>query len=924
MELVEREEQLRVLGLLLNETLVRKGQVALLDGPAASGKTELLRVFAERAQKSGVLFLSALCSRSERALPFGVISQLVHSAVLPADLHARLVRLLDEGVAEALAARSRPEPAELGQVFHGISLAMLELAALDPLLIGVDDLRHVDTLSLQCLLYLIRRLRSARVLAVLTDDIDPVPSQRPFGAELLRQPHFQRVRVAPLSEAGVARLLAERTDLPAELAPEFHAATGGNPLLLASLAEDHRELGTARPEGYGLAVLSCLHRGDPVRTRVARAVAVLGGDGSPETLAALAGAEPDVVRQSCAALTAAGVLDTGVFRHPVGRQAVLDDLAPDERIELHRRAARLLQEVGASAMTVAGHLIEAGDVQPSWAVTVLLEAAEQALLSDRMELAADSLRLAHRASLGEEDRAAIRARLAYAEWQVNPAAAAEHLAPLAAAMRADQLNRRDCIVLIRQLLWHGRADEAMDLLDRLRSSVREQHTEAAAELRHTELWLTSVHPPLASRRPPAHPAGPQPALVTPKADPGLQATAMLADVLARGRSHEAVDQAEAVLRDIDLNRSTSWAEESAMLALLVLITAGRAKNAADWCDRLLGAAEHRRAPVWRAMFASARATIAVRQGELAAAAEHAELALTQMARKSWGVAIGLPLGSLILAKTRMGRFEEAAQLVTYTVPDAMFQSRYGLPYLYARGNYYLATNHHHAALADFLSCGELMQGWRLEVAGLVPWRTSAAEAWLRLGNLEQARLLVHDQLAQPGTDGFRTRGASLRLLAALSPSPRRLPLLTEALELFESAGDCYEQARVLVDLSRVHYEADDKRRARKVFRRAWHLAKVCDAQPLCAELLSASSDLSTGAGAGEDTAGITSLTSSERRVAALAVIGYTNREIAGKLHITASTVEQHLTRVYRKLNVKRRNDLPLDLRTEPAPRIRLA
>ncbi|MFI6024467.1 helix-turn-helix transcriptional regulator [Amycolatopsis magusensis] len=923
MELVERDEQLRVLELLLNETLVRKGQVALLDGPAASGKTELLRVFAERAQKSGVLFLSASCSRSERALPFGVISQLVHSAVLPVDLQARLVRLVDEGVAEALAARSRGEPAELGQVFHGISLALLELAALDPLLIGVDDLRQVDTLSLQCLLYLIRRLRSARILAVLTDDSDPAPSQRPFGGELLRQPHFRRIRVAPLSEAGVAGLLA-RGDLPTRLAPEFHAATGGNPLLLASLAEDHREVGTARPEGYGLAVLSCLYRGDVVRTRVARAVAVLGGQGSPEALAALAVTDPDVVRQSCAALTAAGLLGDGVFRHPVGRQAVLDDLGPDDRIDLHRRAARLLHEQGALALTVAGHLIEAADVDPPWAVTVLLEAAEQALLSDRMELAADALRLAHRASLGDADRAAIRARLAYAEWQVNPAAAAEHLDPLVAAMRADQLNRRDCMVLIRQLLWHGRADEAMDLLDRLRGSVAEQHPEAAAELRHTELWLTSVHPPLARRsRPPVRP-GAEPALVTPKADPGLQSTAMLADMLARGRSHEALDRAELVLRDIDLNRSTSWAEESAMLALLVLISAGQAKSAAEWCDRLLGAAEGRRAPVWRAMFASARATIAVRQGELAAAAEHAEVALNQLARKSWGVAIGLPLGSLILAKTRMGRFEEAAQLLTYTVPDAMFGSRYGLPYLYARGNYYLATNHHHAALADFLSCGELMQGWRLEVSGLVPWRTSAAEAWLRLGNLEQARLLVHDQLAQPGTDGFRTRGASLRLLAALSPSPRRLSLLTEALELFESAGDCYEQARVLVDLSRVHYEADDKRRARKVFRRAWHLAKVCDAQPLCAELLSASSDLSTGAGAGEDSAGITSLTSSERRVAALAVIGYTNREIAGKLHITASTVEQHLTRVYRKLNVKRRNDLPLDLRAEPAPRIRLA
>ncbi|MFD0487864.1 response regulator transcription factor [Saccharopolyspora spinosporotrichia] len=42
-------------------------------------------------------------------------------------------------------------------------------------------------------------------------------------------------------------------------------------------------------------------------------------------------------------------------------------------------------------------------------------------------------------------------------------------------------------------------------------------------------------------------------------------------------------------------------------------------------------------------------------------------------------------------------------------------------------------------------------------------------------------------------------------------------------------------------------------------------------------------------------------------------MGYTNREIAEKLYVTASTVEQHLTRVFRKLQVKRRAELPVEL-----------
>ena len=55
------------------------------------------------------------------------------------------------------------------------------------------------------------------------------------------------------------------------------------------------------------------------------------------------------------------------------------------------------------------------------------------------------------------------------------------------------------------------------------------------------------------------------------------------------------------------------------------------------------------------------------------------------------------------------------------------------------------------------------------------------------------------------------------------------------------------------------------------------------------------------------------LSEAERRVAALAARGHTNRQIAGMLYITVSTVEQHLTRVYRKLDVKRRSELPARL-----------
>ncbi|TDD75421.1 LuxR C-terminal-related transcriptional regulator [Actinomadura rubrisoli] len=55
------------------------------------------------------------------------------------------------------------------------------------------------------------------------------------------------------------------------------------------------------------------------------------------------------------------------------------------------------------------------------------------------------------------------------------------------------------------------------------------------------------------------------------------------------------------------------------------------------------------------------------------------------------------------------------------------------------------------------------------------------------------------------------------------------------------------------------------------------------------------------------------LSDAERRVAELASRGFTNRQIAQSLHISVSTVEQHLTRVYRKLRVNRRDTLSLAL-----------
>ena len=51
----------------------------------------------------------------------------------------------------------------------------------------------------------------------------------------------------------------------------------------------------------------------------------------------------------------------------------------------------------------------------------------------------------------------------------------------------------------------------------------------------------------------------------------------------------------------------------------------------------------------------------------------------------------------------------------------------------------------------------------------------------------------------------------------------------------------------------------------------------------------------------------------ERRAAELAVAGHANSEIAEMLFVNAKTVEAHLSRVYRKLCIRSRRQLPSSL-----------
>jgi hypothetical protein len=93
--------------------------------------------------------VSAVASATERSFAFGIVSQLL----------AGLGRS-----PAALAALHEAPTTAAGTVYDAVSAA----AEQAPLIVVVDDAHHIDGESLRCLLYVIQRVESLRVLLLLT------------------------------------------------------------------------------------------------------------------------------------------------------------------------------------------------------------------------------------------------------------------------------------------------------------------------------------------------------------------------------------------------------------------------------------------------------------------------------------------------------------------------------------------------------------------------------------------------------------------------------------------------------------------------------------------------------------------------------------------------------------------------------------
>ncbi|WP_347124431.1 LuxR C-terminal-related transcriptional regulator [Streptomyces sp. 21So2-11] len=304
-------------------------------------------------------------------------------------------------------------------------------------------------------------------------------------------------------------------------------------------------------------------------------------------------------------------------------------------------------------------------------------------------------------------------------------------------------------------------------------------------------------------------------------------------------------------------------------AIVALEHGGQAERAERWCRRLISLAEQRGAVTWRAMLQSVGARIALRRGDSEQAVEQARTALGSLDNAGWGIAVSQPLTVLLLANTARGAYDEAAEALDHSVPQAMFKTAGGLQYMWARGRYHMATGRFLAAVSDFEQCRTLSVEWGMDSYILASWqgdlkRANAQLSYSTIISMPQ-RGSGEERVATDGSSTGHATGPGLRI-----PGQR----------------GCSSSQPIPADTPQTAAPA------------AWGATQLLT--PPSTETVAETSS---------------ALSDAEQRVAQLAVKGRTNRQIASILFITVSTVEQHLTRVYRKLGVKGRSDLPPELDT---------
>ena len=932
-DLLERDAELAALDALV-AAAPSSGRLLVIEGPAGIGKTRLLAEARVRAQRAGLLVLSARCSELELEFPFGAVRQLFEPLLADAaqDERAELLAgaaALATPIFDPASLLVEPDAQSSPAMLHGLFWLTANCAERRPTLLAIDDLQWCDSSSLRWLAYLLARLEGLPLLVIAgLRPAEPGTAVDLIG-RITADPLATIVRPGALSEEATGQLMGAvlTTEVDATFRVALHEASGGNPFFVRELANAVAEEGlgvtaTDVPRlrelgGHGVAraVSLRLSRLPAAATSLAHAVAIFGDEADLRLAAALAGLTETTAADAATALSRIEIFrrDASLaFVHPVVRTAVYAELSAVERDRGHARAARLLAETGAAPERVAAQVLLAPAADDAWAVETLRTAARSALARGAPDSAVAYLRRASDAADGE--RADVLHDLGSAEAMVAAPEALQHLAAARAATSDVRARARITLDLGGALFSAGLAREAVEALHHAIEELAGREPELGTQLDNLLIGIARFEPdlyPLAAERLERLRA------VAAQLGPGDEvALANLASDSARAGTEraEAVDFAERALADGMLTREHF--DPAFLYAVQALECADRLDAAFRYCSEAMEVAR-KRGLVTQFCFAScSRSLVAFRRGSLADAVADAELCLDVIDSHRLEAARPHAVGFLVHALIERGEVARARQLLESLAAPENEPASTTFTLRGARSRMRQADGDHAGALDDLLALGALAEQLDVRNPAIAGWQSQAALALLGLGRSDEARRYAADGLALARKWGApRTLGRSLVIAGLAESGEDGLALLREAVAVLEPSEARLEHARALVELGAALRRANQRSESREPLRRGLELATVCGAAPLAE--LAETELLATGARPRRIAlSGVESLTPSERRVAQMAAEGSTNRRIAQDLFVTTKTVEVHLSSVYRKLDIASRSQLPKALAVE--------
>jgi DNA-binding CsgD family transcriptional regulator len=931
--LLEREAEIAALDQALAAAVAGQGSVVAIEGPPGIGKSRLVASAVELARARDMYTLSVRATELERSYPYGIVRQTADSVTLDKSDEERsalftgaaklALPILDPASAEEI-----DSPELMYQRLHGLYWVTANLAREQPLLITIDDAQWADEASMAAQRFLSLRIADLPMVLVLGVRTVEVGQIAVPLAELLADPATVSIRPGPLSAEGAqARIEALLGSSDPAFAAACHHATGGNPFLLEQLVSEVRAEGiepteasaervaSLGPDTVRASVLLRLERLPSAGGPVARALAILGEhDVTVRDVATLAGVSEEDAAEALAELERAGLVSGSPhlrFTHPILRAAIEDDMPVVERSLAHEQAARMLADRDADPVAVAAHLLVCEPGQGDWARAVLRRAARRAEALGDPSAAVRYLERAVTEHPDDGEVGEVLFELGLAAAHAGRADAAEHLERAAEARGPTRLRALHWTAVLH--LVAGRASQAADVLEGALADVHEE-SEAAKPLLETliaaGLESASVRKRLDDLL--DH-------LVPPSGTPQtdferftLIALAFVA-VVDKGDAARATELVHRALRieEHGYYESVMRASVGRPMPAFVLSLVDRLDESEAILDGLVRAGRDYGDRSAVGVFLAERSWIRLRAGNVEGAeADAAEaLRIAREATRARGHAPVAAATAVLAGLERERPLDELEAVLTGLPPagdsDTVVQDDLSL----ARSALLLASGDARGA-ADAALALDREFAWGCGCPSLLAWRSAAALALSQLGEDERALELAREELRLAEVLGApRAVGIAQRTVALVGPADEREAALEAAVATLEGGIARLELARATCDLGAELRRRGERTAARDALRRAHTLATECGAT----RLANRARDELGRSGARlirEPATGVEALTPSEVRVAELAAEGLTNREVAQSLFVSEKTVETHLGRVYRKLDIKSRHALP--------------